>query len=36
MSTLNTVVTNRKDTDKYYTQSGMFSGQRYKLRVSPF
>jgi len=36
LSKLNTVVTNTKDTDKCYTQSGIFSGQRNSLRVSPF
>jgi hypothetical protein len=35
-STLNTIVKSRKDTEKCYSQCGMFSGQRKSLKQSPF
>jgi hypothetical protein len=35
-SSLNTIVKNRKDTEKCYIQCGRFSGQRKSLKQSPF
>jgi hypothetical protein len=36
LSTLNTIVKSRKDTEKCYAQCGRFSGQMKSLKQSPF
>jgi hypothetical protein len=36
LSTLNTIVKNRKDAEKCYAQCGRFTGQRKSLKQSPF